>query len=408
MPGSTPVLSELNEPELPQRYEPVRRLGRGGGGEVWAVRDRATGRSYALKLLAEEASEREMAALVREAVALSGLEGLGVPRVVQFGRLPSSGRPYLVREIVEGESLEAVLARGTDARAALEILARAADQLTVLHRAGLLHGDVKPANLIVEPSGSVVFVDLGLAAPWREGGALAEGLTPRYAAPELFEGKPITVRAEVFALGVILAEILETHALGLDPSMAGQLSAVAERATARVPEERQPSVDEFAGEVRRGLGAPSHDASTTASSASVLWPVSGIDGVSSQLLEAAQSLEPGQVLRLEGPSGSGRSALLRRLAWWLGMLGRAVAWIDDATSTATVHGELSANTSLGDGFVLVDDADGLDEAGFAAVRAALDNGARLVAVGGARFEGARVFPIPALSEPVCLDLVRRA
>ncbi len=375
---------------------------------MWAVRDRPTGRSYALKLLAEDASEREMAALVREAVALSGLEGLGVPRVIRFGRLPRSGRPYLVREVVEGESMEALLSRPSDARTSLEILARAADQLTVLHRAGLLHGDVKPANIIVEPSGSVVFVDLGLAAPWREGGALAEGLTPRYAAPELFEGKPITVRAEVFALGVVLAEILEAHALGLEPSVSGQLSAVAERATARVPEERQPSVDEFAGEVRRGLGAPAHDASTTASSASVLWPISGIDGVSSQLLEAAQSLQPGNVLRLEGPPGSGRSALVRRLAWWLGMLGKAVAWIDDATSTATVKGELSANTSLGEGFVLVDDADGLDDTGFEAVRAAVANGARLVAVGGARFEGARVFPIPALAEPVCLDLVRRA
>ena len=375
---------------------------------MWAVRDRPTGRSYALKLLAEEASEREMAALVREAVALSGLEGLGMPRVIRFGRLPRSGRPYLVREVVEGESLEALLARPGAARGALEILARAADQLTVLHRAGLLHGDVKPANIIVEPSGSVVFVDLGLAAPWREGGALAEGLTPRYAAPELFEGKSITVRAEVFALGVMLAEVLEAQSLGLDPSVAAQLSAVAEHAMARVPEERQPSVDEFAGEVRRALGAPAHDASTTASTGSVLWPVSGIDGVSSQLLEAAQSLEPGHVLRLEGPPGSGRSALVRRLAWWLGMLGKAVAWIDDATSTATVMGELSANTSLGEGFVLVDDADGLDDTGFEAVRAALGNGARLVAVGGARFEAARVFPIPALAEPICLELVRRA
>jgi serine/threonine-protein kinase PknK len=398
-------LSDLNEPELPQRYEPVRRLGRGGGGEVWAVRDRATGRSYALKLLAEEASEREMAALVREAVALSGLEGLGMPRVVQFGRLPSSGRPYLVREIVEGESLEAVLARGTDARAALEILARAADQLTVLHRAGLLHGDVKPANIIVEPEGSVVFVDLGLAAPWREGGALAEGLTPRYAAPELFEGKPITVRAEVFALGVVLAEILEAGGLSVGSDVLAKLSAVADTAMARASEERFPSVDEFASEVRRVLGSPAPDAG--AASGSVLWPISGIDSVSSQLLEAAQALEPGHVLRLEGPPGSGRSALIRRLAWWLGVLGRAVAWIDDATSTAMVTGELSAHASLREAFVLVDDADGLDDAGLEAVLAALAAGARLVAVGGARFEGARAFTIPPLNEPVCLDLVRR-
>ena len=82
----------MTQLELPDRYEPLAQLGKGGGGEVWAVRDRHSARKYALKVLAEGASEREMAALVREAVALSGLDGLGVPRVVRFGRLPRSGR----------------------------------------------------------------------------------------------------------------------------------------------------------------------------------------------------------------------------------------------------------------------------------------------------------------------------
>lgn len=373
---------------------------------MWAVRDRASGRAYALKLLAEEASEREMAALVREAVALSGLEGLGVPRVVRFGRLPGSGRPYLVREIVEGESLEAVLASGPDTRAALEILARAAEQLTVLHRAGLLHGDVKPANIIVEPEGSVVFVDLGLAAPWREGGAFAEGLTPRYAAPELFEGKPITVRAEVFALGVVLGEILENGALSLGSDVQAQLGQVAERAMARAPQERYPSVDELSSEVRRVLGAPGPD--VTSAPGSVLWPISGIDTISSQLLEAAQSLGAGQALRLQGPPGAGRSALIRRLAWSLGLLGPAVAFVDDGSSPATVQGELGAHASLDGAFLLIDDADGLDDESFDAVQAALRAGARLVLVGAARFEGAKELLVPPLSEPVCLELVRRA
>ncbi len=347
-----------------------------------------------------------MAALVREAVALSGLEGLGVPRVVRFGRLPGSGRPYLVREIVEGESLEAVLTRGTDPRAALEILARAADQLTVLHRAGLLHGDVKPANIIVEPEGSVVFVDLGLAAPWREGGALAEGLTPRYAAPELFEGKPITVRAEVFALGVVLAEILEIGALSLGTDVQAQLTAVAERAMARSQQDRYPSVDELSSEVRRALGVPGADVASAP--ASVLWPISGIDAISSQILEAAQALGSGGALRLEGPPGSGRSALVRRLAWSLGVLGRAVAFVDDGASRAAVQGEIGAHTNLDGAFVLVDDADGLDDESFEIIRVALDAGARLVVVGGARFESAKALPIPPLSEPICLELVRRA
>ena len=70
--------------EIPKRYEPVQRLGQGGGGEVWAVRDRVSDRMLAFKVLAADAGEKEALALVREAVALTGLEGLGVPRVLAF------------------------------------------------------------------------------------------------------------------------------------------------------------------------------------------------------------------------------------------------------------------------------------------------------------------------------------
>src|SRR5262249_14460984 len=162
-------------------YQPVRRLGQGGGGEVWEVKDRIGGASLALKVLAQDAGEHEWTALVREATALSGLEGLGVPHVVAFGSLPDSKRRYMVRELVEGQSLEDVLdeEEGADW---LEPLAQAAEQLTVLHRSGLLHGDIKPANVIVGSNGRGTLVDLGLAAPWREGGTFARGLTPKYAA----------------------------------------------------------------------------------------------------------------------------------------------------------------------------------------------------------------------------------
>jgi len=149
-------------------------LGKGGGGEVWAVRDRVTGRDLALKVLAEDAGEAEVMALVREAVTLSGLEGLGVPQVLAFGRLPGSQRRFLVRELVDGKSLEEVIADGPSSGAGEESarqwllpLASAADQLTVLHRAGLLHGDIKPANVIVGRDGTGTLVDLGLATPWR-------------------------------------------------------------------------------------------------------------------------------------------------------------------------------------------------------------------------------------------------
>src|SRR5450755_3267432 len=132
--------------DLPPRYEPQRRLGAGGGGEVWAVRDKVSGRVLALKVLSRDAGDAEIDALVQEAVALSGLEGLGVPRVIAFGALQDKRR-YMVRELVEGRSLDDVLQEGEAPW--IEAIASACDQLTVVHRAGLLHGDVKPANIIV-------------------------------------------------------------------------------------------------------------------------------------------------------------------------------------------------------------------------------------------------------------------
>ncbi|MCA9600088.1 MAG: sigma 54-interacting transcriptional regulator [Myxococcales bacterium] len=388
----------MSELILPDRYEPVARLGQGGGGEVWAVRHRHSGARLALKVLAHGASEREMAALVREAVALSGLEGLGVPRVVHFGRMPD-GRPYMVRELVEGRSLHELIEQGVEVERTLDALARAAAQLTVLHRAGLLHGDVKPANVIVEPGGSATLVDLGLAATWQEKGAEPEGLTPRYAAPELFAGRPLTVRAEVYALGVALEDAI-SQARSLPAE--GKLRAVANKATAKQPNERYPSADEFASALRHAAGLPSADSTAEAA---LLWPIVGMDAPSAELLEQAEDLGPGGVLRIEGPPGSGRSGLLRRLAWSLGISGMPVAWID----AGSLDAELAAHDSMLGVALLVDDADALDEASTARLVAAREAGARLVVVGGARLgEGAQVFEVPPLEERLATELVKRA
>jgi len=395
------------ELELPNRYEPLAQLGKGGGGEVWAVRDRHSGRKYALKVLAEEASEREMSALVREAVALSGLEGLGVPRVVRFGRLPRSGRAFLVRELVEGQSLEEVIDEGASSRA-LTALARAADQLTVLHRAGLFHGDVKPANIVVELSGRTTFVDLGLAAPFRDGGSQAEGLTPRYAAPELLRGAPLTVRAEVYALGITLTEIVsESRRSSLNSAVLRELTAVAERATLAQPAERFPSVDEFASALRRAAGLP---ASNVAEAEQVaLWPVVGIETTSAQLLDRARALRPGEQLRIVGEPGSGRTALLRRLAWSLGVLGSSLAWVEDVSSASSLSAELGVHPELRGVLILVDDADALSESSRATLVAARAAGARLVTVGGAAWpEPVLDFAVPPLDEQAAIDLLRGA
>ena len=276
---------------------------------------RVTERVLALKVLAEGAGPHEVKALVREAVSLSALEGLGVPGVVAFGVLPDGRRRYMLRELVEGRSLEDVLEdeSGSDW---IEPLARASEHLTVLHRAGLLHGDIKPANVIAGEGGAGTLVDLGLAAPWREGGTRAQGLTPKFAAPELLAGEPLTVRAEVYALGATLAEGMARRGSSLDFDTRIALTKIAARATEAAPSARYPSVDELTVALRSAAGLRA-----TPFKDETAWPVVGIDAPSSALTSAVAALEPGEGLAIEGPRGSGRTTLARRLAWSLGAEG---------------------------------------------------------------------------------------
>jgi predicted Ser/Thr protein kinase len=394
--------------ELPSRYESQLRLGKGGGGEVWAVRDRHTGERAALKVLAADATESEMSALVREAVTLSGLEGLGVPRVLRFGRLPGDGRPFMVRELVEGRSLQELIDDGEDANRCLAALASAAEQVTMLHRAGLLHGDIKPANVIVEAGGRATLVDLGLAAPWREGGATAQGLTPKYAAPELFRGKPLTVRAEVYALGIALADIVRSSHAKLSADARKELEAVAARATREEPGERFPSADEFGSALYRAARvAPA----ARPVSAAEVWPIVGIEATASRLVQAVHELPEGGVLAMRGASGSGRSVLLRRLAWSLGVEGKPLAWIDEslAGNPAGGRAELAAHRTLRGVTILVDDFEDVDSGLVTELTRAVRGGARLVVVGaGPVTVGGASFDVPPLGSHAAIELVHRA
>ncbi|WP_437317713.1 sigma 54-interacting transcriptional regulator [Sorangium sp. So ce385] len=436
-----------SHPLFPPRYEPIGTLGKGGGGEVWAVRDRITGKTVALKTLGEDADEPEVLALVREAAALSGVEGLGVPRVLRFGRLPASGRPFMVRELVEGTSLADLLARKGDLARNLAAIADAADQLTRLHRALLLHGDVKPANIIVGEGGRATLVDLGLAAPFRDDGSRPVGLTPRYAAPELFKGDPLTVRAEVFALGATLAEALrQSEGEGArDPKVIGALQEVVDRATAKDPNARYPSADELANALRRAARLPcgpseepagpaEPGARPDAGAGAVVWPIVGLDAPSGRLLAQIMALPAGSGLSIAGPPGSGRSALLRRIAWSLEVGGYAVAWVE-AARVADPRGALAIELSAHDpGRVtaLVDDAARLGDAEIERLDQVRKAGGKLVlvlgdpeerAAGGAEGAPAAGAPSPGraaafargfqrfemapLDEQVALELVQR-
>jgi transcriptional regulator with GAF, ATPase, and Fis domain len=403
---------------IPKRYEPRVRLGEGGGGEVWAVRDRVSEEQLALKVLAPDAGEREALALVREAIALSGLEGLGVPRVLAFGALPD-GRRFMVRELVEGESLEALLEK-PDGGDFLTPLVRVSEQLTALHRAGLLHGDIKPANVIVGPGGRGTLVDLGLAAPWREGGTTPQGLTPKYAAPELFMGAPLTVRGEVYAVGATLADALARRGRELDPRVRRELSRIAARAMERMADLRYPSVDELASAMCQAAGIRA----TPPVPNEAAWPVLGVDAAAQDLLAAVRALPRGGALAVVGPRGSGRSTLLRRVAWTLGVEGRAVATLERPRGSLTfreaVELELEAWSGTDDASELtlvVDDASIADPDAREAIVRLVSRGARVVAAEGfaivselasAGASEARVFEVPPLEASVAEELVQRA
>jgi serine/threonine-protein kinase PknK len=402
-------------PALPARYEALARLGQGGAGEVWAVRDRYTDRRYALKLLSRDASEGASASLVKEAVALSGLEGLGVPRVISFGKLPNNSRLYMLRELVEGNSLQELIESRQDARSCLSGLALAAEKLTRVHRAGLLHGDIKPANIIVSiEDNDANLVDLGLAEPFRDRGTAARGLTPKYAAPELLTGGSLTVRAEIHALGVTLGDIIDApgakEALGAREFE--QLDQVRQRATARDPQSRYPSADEFAAALR---GSARLRDSTVSLDGAALWPIAGIDPVATRLLRMAIDAAPGSVLAVVGPAGAGKSVLLTRLAWSLGVEGQPLVWLDDGlvNNPTAVASEIEALPDDPEATLIIDDFDRMNAENRLRVDRVRARGARIIVASSLAsseqaLEPDRVFEVPPLAESVASELVLRA
>jgi serine/threonine-protein kinase PknK len=395
---------------FPARYEPVSRLGKGGGGEVWAVRDRLRGTRAAFKVLNQNAGSQESLALVREAFALSGLEGLGLPRVIAFGKL-ETGETYLVRELIEGRSLQDILETQSESAPSLawtRAFTGALDQLTVLHRAGILHGDIKPANMIVTAEGQGRWVDLGLAAPFRSKGEPARGLTPQFAAPELFKGEPLTVRCEVYSAGASLELAIDKSGAALTAAQVRGLEAVIDRATAQIPNKRHPSIDEFALAVRSVFGL-------TAGPLQTAWPVIGFEGPSARLAELTEQAPLGSLITLAGPELSGRTTLARRLAWTLGVTGGALGPVVllEARDLAIPFAEALAlelePVRKHHGVIVIDDWNAVPEADQKHILAAKQD-LRLVLVGNetdfSKLSANYTFIIPKLEQRDALELVR--
>ena len=177
------------------RYVLEGRIATGGMGEVWSGRDTVLGRAVAIKVLKTEYADDPLfrQRFETEARHAAALHHPGSAAVFDFGeQAPADGssapRPYLVMELVEGQPLSALLRPGSplDPPVAADLLAQAADALGAAHAAGIVHRDVKPANLLVTPDRRVKVTDFGIARA-TEGMALtATGqvmCTPSYISP---------------------------------------------------------------------------------------------------------------------------------------------------------------------------------------------------------------------------------
>ncbi|MFI5371305.1 MAG: protein kinase [Candidatus Eisenbacteria bacterium] len=291
-------------------YEITAPLGSGGMGEVYRARDTRLDREVAIKVMSAPAFQapEARARFRREALALSRLNHPNIEIVYDFG--VEAGLDYLVLEFVPGETLAERIARGRiPEREAAELGTQMAEALEEAHVRGVMHRDFKPGNVIVTPKGRVKVLDFGLAKLALPADDVTQSIaltmagttagTLAYMAPEQLLGEPLDSRADLYALGVVLYEMmtglrpfrsglptaLSNEILhgrvaplrGLDSSVSARAEAVVMRAIERDPGRRYQTAGELLGELRR-LAMHSRDelAETTAMSTSATRRITSI------------------------------------------------------------------------------------------------------------------------------------
>jgi len=206
-------------------YEIVSPIGKGGMGEVYRARDTRLGRDVAIKVLSAgtEQNPERLARFESEARAVAALNHPNIRALHDIGN--DSGIAYAVMELLEGDTLRDRLVRGgrLPATTAIEFAIQIAHGLAAAHARGIIHRDLKPENLFVTRDGHVKILDFGLAQhelapPDGESDAAFTTRvltkpgtvmgTPGYLSPEQLVGEPATTRSDLFALGVVIAEML--------------------------------------------------------------------------------------------------------------------------------------------------------------------------------------------------------
>ncbi len=259
------------------RYEIEGKLGEGAMGVVYRARDRAVGRRVALKMLSDDlpAEDEILQRFRREAEAIGRLSHPNIVTVFDMGE--TEGHLYMAMELLEGEDLrtlierQAPLAMADRVRVALQIC----EGLGYAHARGVVHRDVKPANLMVTSRGQVKILDFGLARVASRATITRRGVilgTPDYMAPEQASGQGSDHRTDLFSVGSVLYEFLTLqkpfkgrtlHAvlyqiiqsapdpiLTLNPEVPARVALLVHRMLEKDPDKRPQGLDEVARELR--------------------------------------------------------------------------------------------------------------------------------------------------------------
>ena len=259
-PGSTRLLAN--------RYRLTERIDEGGAGEVWRARDEKLDRDVAIKLLGPDADDSFRARFADEARRAAAVVHPNVVTVFDEGR--DGADAFMVMELVPGKTLREIVAeRGPlPPHEVSRLIRQVAAALDAAHAAGVIHCDVKPANVIVDPEGVAKLTDFGIARAARDRDEQELLGTARYIAPERVEGGPVTARTDVYGLGLVAYELLtgrpafdgatsedlvRERLVGPAPSLRlarvgidDRLDPIVGRALATAPERRYASAGAFA------------------------------------------------------------------------------------------------------------------------------------------------------------------
>jgi Tol biopolymer transport system component len=225
-------------------YEITNQLGRGGMGEVYQAKDRKLGRDVAIKVLPEEFARDtdRVARFQREAKLLASLNHPNIAAI--HGLEEAEGTTFLVLELVEGQTLaDRIKAGPIPVEESLKLALQIAEAVEAAHEKGVIHRDLKPSNIKVTPEGKVKVLDFGLAkafageqadlnlsnSPTLSNAATQQGLilgTAAYMSPEQARGGAVDKRADIWAFGVVLFEMLTGRGMFEGRTVSDTLAAV--------------------------------------------------------------------------------------------------------------------------------------------------------------------------------------